>query len=140
MPGKAITRDLEPYTPKPLKFIRSVLSARKTKIFFRYVMYLRSLNPKSLNCIGRMVGFAQASTWTKSPQTPGQRDQSIGLYWDTIGVILAIMENKMETTIVYWGYIGIGLGFGFRGEGFIGFRDLGFTWTRKVGRKIAPNH
>ena len=23
-----------------------------------------------------------------------------------IGVILGIMENKMETTMVYWGYIG----------------------------------
>ena len=30
----------------------------------------------------------------------------LGLYW---GNILGIMENKMETTIVYWGYIGIGL-------------------------------
>ena len=33
------------------------------------------------------------------------------------------MENKMETTIVYWGYIGIGLGF--RVLGFWG-SDLGF--------------
>ena len=24
----------------------------------------------------------------------------------TIGVILGIMENNMETTIVYWGYVG----------------------------------
>ena len=29
-----------------------------------------------------------------------------------IGVILGIMENKMETTIVCWGYIGIGLALG----------------------------
>ena len=25
-------------------------------------------------------------------------------------IILGIMENKMETTIVYWGYIGVILG------------------------------
>ena len=28
------------------------------------------------------------------------------VYWGNIG----IMENKMETTIVYWGYIGVILG------------------------------
>ena len=28
------------------------------------------------------------------------------------------MENEMETTIVYWGYIGIGLGFRVLGLGF----------------------
>ena len=27
----------------------------------------------------------------------------LGLYWDYIG----ITENKMETIIVYWGYIGV---------------------------------
>ena len=27
------------------------------------------------------------------------------VYWGYIG----IMENKMETTIVYWGYIGVAL-------------------------------
>ena len=32
------------------------------------------------------------------------------VYWGYIGVILGIMENKMETTIVYWGYIGVILG------------------------------
>ena len=26
----------------------------------------------------------------------------LGLYWGYIGVILGIMEKKMETTIVYW--------------------------------------
>ena len=30
----------------------------------------------------------------------------LGLYWDNIG----IMEKKMETTRVYWGYIGDNIG------------------------------
>ena len=31
------------------------------------------------------------------------RDSILGLYWGNIG----IMEKKMETTIVYWAYIGM---------------------------------
>ena len=41
----------------------------------------------------------------------------LGLYWESwkrkwnllcyIGVILGIMEKKMESTMLYWGYIGI---------------------------------
>ena len=31
----------------------------------------------------------------------------LGLYRGYIGVIWGIMEKKMETTIVYWGYVGI---------------------------------
>ena len=28
------------------------------------------------------------------------------VYWDYIGGYMGMMENKMETTIVYWDYIG----------------------------------
>ena len=43
---------------------------------------------------------------------------------------MGIMEKKMETTLVYWGYIGIVLGFEslgvFRGSGLESLGFLGF--------------
>ena len=51
-----------------------------------------------------------------------------------LGVILGIMENKMETTIVYWGYIGVGLGFRVQDLGF-GVQDLRFKVPSASARR-----
>ena len=49
------------------------------------------------------------SEGNEAEEAPSVR-QSALLYWGYIGVILGIMENKMETNITYLGYFGVILG------------------------------
>ena len=37
----------------------------------------------------------------------GDNGNEIGNYYSLLGLYIGIMEKKMETAIVYWGYIGI---------------------------------
>ena len=49
--------------------------------------------------------FSTSGFWPakKMPQGPGEKSHILDLCRGYIG----ITENKMETTIVYWGYIGV---------------------------------
>ena len=54
-----------------------------------------------LGIYGSIIGIMEKKIETLGPF------KGIYIYRDYIGVILGIMENTMETTIVYWGYIGV---------------------------------